>query len=313
MNDKTLGFKYDSEKPRVDLVPYDALMEIAKVFTKASDDKYPQRNWEHGMEWHRIFNSTMRHMYAFWQGEDIDSEFGLSHLAHAGCNILMLLGLYLRNVGIDDRPGKTSKKFEKVENDDNIKDLEDEIVSTAKKAAEDLTKFITNNNEVKTVKEKNNSNIPVSLKDSFKIQNWNIDVEYNRNNKQFSKNEEYIYNAQSDDGLYKVKFTGDKKLTAAEILDILNRAINNEAIANDKKDEYNNKNICNGNVEDVKFSYYFDGKHSYNIKRIKSGNTYNYKFEFYNDPKNAFSYISDHELTKKEMASIIKSNYTQTH
>ena len=313
-DNRILGFKHDSEKPSVDLVPYDALMEIAKVFTKASDDKYSQRNWEHGLEWHRIFNSTMRHMYSFWQGEDIDPEFGLSHLAHAGCNILMLLGLYLRNNGIDDRPNKL------VENR-IVEDKEHEnIINEVKKVREELnSKF--NNNEVKTVREVNNDNTPVSLKDSFKLRNWNIDVEYNRNNKPFLKKEEYIYSARSDDGLYEIKFVRDKKLTADEILDVLNNAVIDN-IANAKENKKNEKQLVNqtkndnkvahnnndnNKIEDVRFSYYSNGKRSYNIKMVKSDNMYNYKFEFDNNPKNVYSCTSDHVLSRKEIASIIES------
>ena len=80
--------KDDTMKPRMELLPPDALVEIAKVFTKGAE-KYSDRNWERGMDWGRLYAATMRHLSAFWAGEDIDSEWGYSHLAHAGCSILM--------------------------------------------------------------------------------------------------------------------------------------------------------------------------------------------------------------------------------
>lgn len=96
------AIKDDTMKPRMELLPPDALVEIAKVFTMGAE-KYSDRNWERGMDWGRIYAATMRHLSAFWSGEDIDSEWGYSHLAHAGCSILMLLATYMRNIGNDSR------------------------------------------------------------------------------------------------------------------------------------------------------------------------------------------------------------------
>ena len=63
-----------------------------------------ERNWEKGMKWGRPVGALMRHMWAWWQGEDKDAETGLSHLAHAACCILFLLSYELRKTGEDDRP-----------------------------------------------------------------------------------------------------------------------------------------------------------------------------------------------------------------
>lgn len=97
------GRKDDQGKPRMELLPGDALNEIAKVLTFGAA-KYEDRNWERGMKWGRPFGALMRHMWAWWQGEDKDPETGLSHLAHAACCILFLLSYELRKAGEDDRP-----------------------------------------------------------------------------------------------------------------------------------------------------------------------------------------------------------------
>lgn len=97
------GIKFDSEKNRVDLLPVDALEEISKVFTFGAD-KYGDRNWEKGMEWHRPYGALLRHLWAYWKGETYDPESRLPHLAHAGCNLLFLLSYQLRGKGVDDRP-----------------------------------------------------------------------------------------------------------------------------------------------------------------------------------------------------------------
>jgi hypothetical protein len=81
------GRKDDQGKAPWHLLPPDALNEIALVLAFGAK-KYGDRNWERGMAWSRPFSALMRHMWAWWRGEDFDHETGMSHLAHAGCCIL---------------------------------------------------------------------------------------------------------------------------------------------------------------------------------------------------------------------------------
>jgi len=97
------GIKYDQYKPRWDLLPYDALQEIAKVMTYGAI-KYEPRNWEKGMSWSRVFASMQRHLSSWFHGNDVDYESGMSHLAHAACCVMYLLAFECRENGIDDRP-----------------------------------------------------------------------------------------------------------------------------------------------------------------------------------------------------------------
>ena len=97
------GVRYDEGKPRMDLLPGDALVEIAKVLTHGAN-KYSPRNWEKGMDWHKLYAPIQRHLWKWWQGEELDKESGLHHLAHAACDVLMLQATVLRGVGTDDRP-----------------------------------------------------------------------------------------------------------------------------------------------------------------------------------------------------------------
>lgn len=101
------GMKFDSEKKlRFELIPVRAFEEIVKVFTLGAK-KYEDRNWERGLKWGRVLGACMRHLWAFWRGEEYDSEFGLSHLAHAACDIIFLLHYFLyykKYRQFDDRP-----------------------------------------------------------------------------------------------------------------------------------------------------------------------------------------------------------------
>ena len=98
--------KFDGEKIPFDLVPYDALWEIARVL-RYGKNKYEARNWENTdrepFRRGRLFAALERHLMAYWMGEDTDPESGYSHLAHAGCMLLMLLAYVKRDIGEDDR------------------------------------------------------------------------------------------------------------------------------------------------------------------------------------------------------------------
>lgn len=89
-------------KTRFDLVPFEAVAQIADVLEFGAD-KYEANNWCRGAHWSRYFSALCRHVFAWWRGEDLDPETGISHLAHAGCCLLFLME-YQRNAwGSDDR------------------------------------------------------------------------------------------------------------------------------------------------------------------------------------------------------------------
>lgn len=102
------GRKDDAGKLGYHLWPFDASDEIVRVLDFGAN-KYAARNWERGMAWSRPFAALMRHMGAWWMGQDKDPETGLSHLAHAGCCLLFLLAYEQRGVGTDDRPRKAEE------------------------------------------------------------------------------------------------------------------------------------------------------------------------------------------------------------
>lgn len=98
------GRKHDSGKLRYDLVPKE-FEEVVRVLTFGAQ-KYDDRNWESGINYGRCFAACLRHLWAWWGGEHRDPESGISHLAHAGCNILFLLAFTERKMTkFDDRPG----------------------------------------------------------------------------------------------------------------------------------------------------------------------------------------------------------------
>lgn len=77
----TAGTKYDDGKIRWDLLPYQGLEEVARLYTFGAT-KYESHNWRKGISYSRCFSGLMRHLYRWWVlREKYDSESGCHHLA----------------------------------------------------------------------------------------------------------------------------------------------------------------------------------------------------------------------------------------
>ncbi len=103
------GTKADSGKLGTHLLPTRPLEAIARVLDFGAR-KYAEENWRAGISYSRIYGAVLRHMWAWWRGEDLDPESGLPHLAHAGCEVLFLLEYSLgreeRRLQLDDRTAR---------------------------------------------------------------------------------------------------------------------------------------------------------------------------------------------------------------
>ncbi len=96
------ALRFDAGKPRYELIPADALEELAKVYA-AGALKYGDDNWLKGMSWGRCFGSLMRHAWKFWRGLDIDEETGCHHMMLAAWNCIALFVYARRKLGTDSR------------------------------------------------------------------------------------------------------------------------------------------------------------------------------------------------------------------
>lgn len=90
--DTSVATKLDAGKTNWSLIPFEAVEEICKVLEFGAL-KYDGWNFAKGagMNWSRITNSMLRHVFAWMRGEDKDPESGLSHLGHIGCNVIFLI------------------------------------------------------------------------------------------------------------------------------------------------------------------------------------------------------------------------------
>lgn len=96
------GKKFDGGKPDFSLLPVEALTLVVEILDFGKI-KYGAHNWRAGYAWSRIIAATLRHLFAWLRGEDLDPESGKSHLAHAICDLLFLLTFVITKVGTDDR------------------------------------------------------------------------------------------------------------------------------------------------------------------------------------------------------------------
>lgn len=107
--------RYNEGKPKVGLLPFeliavigplrlnlDFILDVAKVLTFGAS-KYAAWNWTKAGSWVEVVNSAGRHALSLTAGEAIDSDSGLPHAAHIGCNIAFLLTFRNQMLGIDDR------------------------------------------------------------------------------------------------------------------------------------------------------------------------------------------------------------------
>lgn len=107
------GEKKDEGKARMELLPFDVLEAVARILTIGAT-KYDSRNWEHGIEYGRIYGAALRHLVAFWNAhllgtQGINTADGNeSHLNHAITELMFLSAYEKRGMTkFDDRPRKT--------------------------------------------------------------------------------------------------------------------------------------------------------------------------------------------------------------
>lgn len=65
--------------------------------------KYSPDNWRKSGSWRKATDSALRHLIWALEGEIIDPESGLTHMAHLGCNLAFLIEFDLYHLGVDDR------------------------------------------------------------------------------------------------------------------------------------------------------------------------------------------------------------------
>ncbi len=102
ITDPETGGQKDQKLERYDLVPSEAMDEVARVYGMGAK-KYDDHNWGKGYKDGLSIQALERHVSQFKQGNNLDPESGLNHLAHAAFHCLALITFCKRGLGTDDR------------------------------------------------------------------------------------------------------------------------------------------------------------------------------------------------------------------
>lgn len=97
-----IGLKFDDNKTRVDLIPWEALDEIGKVL-KFGASKYGESNWKNGIKTNRLLGAAIRHIYQFKDVEDLDQESQTLHIANACANLMFAIWMIKNKPEFDNR------------------------------------------------------------------------------------------------------------------------------------------------------------------------------------------------------------------
>lgn len=81
------AMRFNDSKPKWSLVHFESLVPMIRVLEFGAT-KYAPFNWQKPMDTKEILESMQRHLAALFDGEEIDSESGLSHMGHIQCNAM---------------------------------------------------------------------------------------------------------------------------------------------------------------------------------------------------------------------------------
>lgn len=99
---KALATKFDDDKPPLSLIDGGFLRGLSLAL-KFGAERYGVDNWRGGFRFRRLLAATLRHVTAFNDGEDLDSDSGLSHLWHAAACLMILDWVRRFRPSLDDR------------------------------------------------------------------------------------------------------------------------------------------------------------------------------------------------------------------
>lgn len=100
-----------THKAPLSVIPWPVVYEAGLGMLDGSL-KYGRHNYRVvGVRGSVYFDATMRHLSAWWEGEDIDADSGLSHVTKAISSLMVLRDAMLSNKLSDDRPPVTHDGF----------------------------------------------------------------------------------------------------------------------------------------------------------------------------------------------------------
>jgi hypothetical protein len=107
--EKEQALRYNNGKAQWSLVDFKSLEPLVDVLEYGAK-KYERNNWKKGLPVNENCESLMRHVIAFMDGENTDSESGCSHLGHIMANAMFLSWILENKPEFDNRNEKNTIK-----------------------------------------------------------------------------------------------------------------------------------------------------------------------------------------------------------
>lgn len=77
--------------------------------------KYGRHNYRAvGVRGSVYYDATLRHLMAWWEGEDTDPDSGMSHITKAIASLVVLRDAMIQGKFTDDRPPRSAEFFERL-------------------------------------------------------------------------------------------------------------------------------------------------------------------------------------------------------
>lgn len=93
-----------ARKAPMSTVPANVLVEIGVAMLEGAS-KYGRHNYRAvGVRGSVYYDGVMRHLMAWWEGEDIDADSGMSHVTKAITSLVVLRDAMMQGKFTDDRP-----------------------------------------------------------------------------------------------------------------------------------------------------------------------------------------------------------------
>lgn len=105
------------KKVPMSTVPVPVLMEVGLAMLEGAM-KYARHNYRAvGVRTSVYYDAVLRHLGAFWEGEDIDPDSGLPHIVKAIACLVVLRDSQMIGNAVDDRPPSHKDGWQKELND----------------------------------------------------------------------------------------------------------------------------------------------------------------------------------------------------
>ena len=87
------------------------LLEVGVAMLEGAR-KYGRHNWRAASVRASVYyDASFRHLFAWWEGEDLDTDSGISHITKTIAGLMVLRDAMIQDKFIDDRPPKSPAGF----------------------------------------------------------------------------------------------------------------------------------------------------------------------------------------------------------